>query len=348
MQESSGQADSSGTSRLRVVARSAAGIAVSLVSLVLVLRIAEPAETAAVLGAAQGPLVALVVALVAGDVLLRSTRWHRLLRPVAPLPWITVVRFAWIGFLANTVLPARLGEVVRSVLLGRHAGISRTMVLGTVVVERVIDLVVLVGLAAAGVLVAGTRLIAPELVVTGLALAALLVLGLVAVVVLRDRAGGTRLAGVVARLPRVAALAARLADGLAVVRDRRAVAAAVALSLAAWAVGAVAWWVGAAALGVALAPGDAVLVMAVVSLSTAIPSGPGYVGSWELAAVTALGFLGVDASTALAVALLVHGVVIGVTVTGGLVAIVLPALTGRRRGDAAAAAADRAPEGGRA
>lgn len=348
MHESSRGSAASGTPRLRLLARSAVGLAVSLVSVALVLRVAEPAETAAVLGAAQGPLVALVVALVAGDVLLRSTRWHRLLRPVAPLPWITVVRFAWIGFLANAVLPARLGEVVRSVLLGRHAGISRTMVLGTVVVERVIDLVVLVGLAAVGVLVAGTRSISTELVVTGVSLAALLVLGLVAVVALRERVAGTRLTGLVARMPRIAALAARLADGLAVVRDRRAVAAAVVLSLAAWAVGSVAWWVGAAALGVTLAPGDAVLVMAVVSLSTAIPSGPGYVGSWELAAVTALGFLGVDASTALAVALLVHGVVLGVTVAGGLVAIVLPALVGRRRGASAAPVADHAPEGGRA
>ncbi len=350
MREVPTPATGSGPGARRGLPRVLAGLVVSAVCIVLVLRAADPAQTAEVLATAQAPLVLLLVALVVGDVLLRSTRWHRLLRPVAPLPWATVVRFAWIGFLANSVLPARLGEVVRSVLLGRHAGISRTMVLGTVVVERVIDLVVLVSIAAAGVLIAGTRLVATELVVTGLALAGALVGGLVLLVVFRERLAGTRAAGIADRMPRIASLAARLADGLAVVRDRRAVGAAVLLSLAAWTVGALAWWVGAAALGMGLAPGDAILVMAVVSLSTAIPSGPGYVGSWELAAVAALGFLGVDASAALALALLVHGVVLGVTIVGGLGAAGLPALLARRHGRAAdgTAAAEHAAEGGRA
>ncbi|MFO1539792.1 MAG: lysylphosphatidylglycerol synthase transmembrane domain-containing protein [Chloroflexota bacterium] len=319
-----------GSARGRTLVRAAGGVLVSVACIAVVLRTVDPAATAAALAAAQVPLVLLLVALVVGDVLIRSTRWHRLLQPVAALPWPTVVRFAWIGFLANAVLPARLGEVVRSVLLGRHAGISRTMVLGTVVVERVLDLLVLVALAAAGVLIAGTRLVPVELVVTGLALAAVLVVGLVAFVTLRERGAGRRVSGLAERAPRLAGLAARLADGLAVVRDRRAVGAAVVLSIAAWTVGAVAWWVGAAALGIALAPGDAILVMAAVSLSTAIPSGPGYIGSWELAAVAVLGLLGVDASAALALGLLVHGAVLGVTIAGGAAAAVLPTLLGRR------------------
>ena len=46
-----------------------------------------------------------------------------------------------VGYLANNILPARLGELVRSHYLGDREGISRASALGTVVVERVVDLV---------------------------------------------------------------------------------------------------------------------------------------------------------------------------------------------------------------
>ena len=52
--------------------------------------------------------------------------------------------YTYIGYLANNVLPARLGELVRSHALGEGEGISRTTVLGTVVVERIVDTVIVV------------------------------------------------------------------------------------------------------------------------------------------------------------------------------------------------------------
>ena len=49
-----------------------------------------------------------------------------------------------VGYLANNILPARLGELVRSHYLGDREGISRASALGTVVVERVVDTAVVV------------------------------------------------------------------------------------------------------------------------------------------------------------------------------------------------------------
>ena len=57
------------------------------------------------------------------------------------IPYRRVLGYTYIGYLANNVLPARLGELVRSHSLGEKEGVARTTVLGTVVVERVVDTV---------------------------------------------------------------------------------------------------------------------------------------------------------------------------------------------------------------
>ncbi|HYN47797.1 MAG TPA: hypothetical protein VER83_02965, partial [Candidatus Nanopelagicales bacterium] len=57
-----------------------------------------------------------------------------------------------------------------------------------------------------------------------------------------------------------------------------------------------------------------------VSLVTAIPAGPGYVGTFELAAVEIARAVGVPADSAFALALLVHAAILAVTTAGGVVA----------------------------
>ena len=91
------------------------------------------------------------------DIGARGARWRALLAPIAPLPYRRVLGYTYIGYLANNVLPARLGELYRSHALGEGEGVSRTTVLGTVVVERVVDTVMVVAIAAVAVLVLSVR-----------------------------------------------------------------------------------------------------------------------------------------------------------------------------------------------
>ncbi len=65
------------------------------------------------------------------DIGARGARWRALLAPIAPLPYRTVLGYTYIGYLANNVLPARLGELYRSHALGEGEGVSRPTVLGT-------------------------------------------------------------------------------------------------------------------------------------------------------------------------------------------------------------------------
>ena len=78
------------------------------------------------------------------DIGARGARWQALLAPIAAVPYRRVLGYTYIGYLANNILPARLGELVRSHALGEGEGISRTTVLGTVVVERIVDTVMVV------------------------------------------------------------------------------------------------------------------------------------------------------------------------------------------------------------
>jgi len=70
---------------------------------------------------------------------LRAGRWQLLLAPAARVKLWTVLRVAWIGFAAVVILPLRMGEVVRPLLIRRASPISGWVATGTVAAERVID-----------------------------------------------------------------------------------------------------------------------------------------------------------------------------------------------------------------
>src|SRR5579859_7048187 len=70
---------------------------------------------------------------------LRAVRWRVLLKPVKSIEVSTLFPVVVIGYMANDVLPARLGEVVRAYVLGEQEDIPKTTTLATIVVERLFD-----------------------------------------------------------------------------------------------------------------------------------------------------------------------------------------------------------------
>ena len=69
----------------------------------------------------------------------RTTRWIWILRPVGEVPFFPAFRATAIGFAANTVLPARAGEVLRPALLARERGLPFSALLASILFERVLD-----------------------------------------------------------------------------------------------------------------------------------------------------------------------------------------------------------------
>ncbi|MFU8802657.1 MAG: lysylphosphatidylglycerol synthase transmembrane domain-containing protein [Bradymonadaceae bacterium] len=76
----------------------------------------------------------------------RVFRWYYLVRPLGPVEPATVHRVCAVGFTAILLLPLRLGEVVRPYLLARRSRFPMNSILGTAVVERVIDGLLITGL----------------------------------------------------------------------------------------------------------------------------------------------------------------------------------------------------------
>src|SRR5207237_1064968 len=142
--------------------------------------------------------------------------WQRLLRPIAAVRYVPMLGYLLIGYVANNVLPARLGELIRVHYLGDREGISRASALGTVVVERVVDLVVVVAIAAVALLILSVRGVVANAILVGGAVAALFLVVLALGIVAHRLPGMDRLRGLVDRWPRLADLGRSLQGGLAV------------------------------------------------------------------------------------------------------------------------------------
>lgn len=297
------------------------GIVVSVVAIIIVLGSVDLARTAEVLGRTAPAWLLLVAAFITGDVLVRAVRWQRLLAPIRHVAYGSMLAYLLVGYLANNVLPARLGELVRSHYLGDREGMSRTATLGTVVVERVVDTAVVVAIAAVAILVLNVRGVVTNAVLIGIAIVAILVVGLAIGVAAHRLPGAEAVARRAARWPRVGDLVTKLRTGLAVAGRPRTLFETLALSVVAWAATLLAFAAAGQAVGLELRIGEAALLSSGVALASAIPAGPGYLGTYELAAVKIAEALGLPTDEAFATALIVHATILVVTSLGGAVGL---------------------------
>ena len=83
------------------------------------------------------------------SVLFRTLRWQVLLRHMRPVQLRRLYPVVVVGYMANNLLPMRLGELVRSYYVGEREGISKTSALATILVERVLDALTLLFLISA-------------------------------------------------------------------------------------------------------------------------------------------------------------------------------------------------------
>jgi len=255
------------------------------------------------------------------DLTLRALRWQRLLRPIASVRYRSMLGYLLVGYLANNVLPARLGELVRSHYLGDREGISRASALGTVVVERIVDLVAVVGIASVSLLVLSVRGVVASAVLVGAAVAGLFLLALALGIVAHRLPGADRARAAVERWPQVRELASRLQGGLAVAGRPRTLAEALGVSAVAWTVAILAWAAVGQSIGVELSMAQAALLASGVALASAVPAGPSNLGTFELAAVQIGKAIGVPADSAFALGLIVHAAILVTTSVGGGVAV---------------------------
>src|SRR5438045_337202 len=191
--------------------------------------------------------LALSLATMFANLAIRSLRWQFLLEPLGPTTFATAFRATAVGFAANSVLPARAGEVIRPYFLSRHEPMSATGAFATIILERLLDTVTVLAQLAVFVLFFGRRAsVANPLAFSAVKWAGALaaILAVVALAVLFVLAGDPgRFARAMTRLERVvpsalAGLIARIVEkfarGLGIIRRPGRLLAALALSVPLW------------------------------------------------------------------------------------------------------------------
>lgn len=311
----------------RIVARALVGIAVSATAVLLVAQTADIPSALARVASVDVRWLAVPALVVAAQLWVRATRWAILLSAVQPshIGTRTALWPTTAGYLGNVVLPARLGEVIRIVLISRRTPVTATAATASVLIERVVDLLALLAFAAAAYGAVGA--------IGWLPLAAMLVLLVAFGLVLRT--AGWLASRVPAGLPaRVRDVAVRLlgafhATGLP------AVALAWLVSLLAWLMDAMTVYLCAGALGTEISPAAAILISAGGALGAALPAAAAAFGTYELGAVTVASLVGTPVDEALQVALMSHVLGVVMILAMGVVGIVLASLDAGRTATAA-------------
>ncbi|MDQ6905617.1 MAG: flippase-like domain-containing protein [Chloroflexota bacterium] len=218
-------------------------------------------------------------------VVIRTYRWHILLRSTANIPMRRLWPVIVIGYMANNILPLRAGELVRTYVLSEREKVSRSATLATIVVERVFDGLTMLAFIVFAALFIDINARVRQLVIV----AALLFLGGLAVFFFLAFAGAWRvriLRPIFARLPhaitvRIEALIIEFVAGLGSLRRAGDSGLVAVSSVAAWGMEATMYALVARGFGLALNPAGAMLTTGVANLFTLVPSSPGYIGPFE-------------------------------------------------------------------
>jgi uncharacterized protein (TIRG00374 family) len=292
------------------------GFALTFVFLGLVLWKTDLNELGQALRSANYLYVAPAVLCTFTSYVLRAFRWRRILAPTKRIPFGELFPVLMIGFMANNVLPARLGEFVRAYQLGRKENISKTLSFATIMLERLLDGIILVLILALLSLALPLPGWGAEIAYLASAVFLAAAVGVIAILLREDLA--RRIIHLVMQpLPsRLAGLVAEKAGafilGLHALRRKRAVLALLAVSVVIWCVEMSSYLLVLSGFGPVLKPNAPVLAafltLVVVNLGIMIPSGPGYVGTFQAFAILALGYFGVQHELALGIAIVAHSV----------------------------------------
>ena len=263
---------------------------------------------------------------------LRVVRWSGLLRQIGFVRTHHVAETLIIGYAVNNVLPTRLGELFRADYAKRRFGFSRTTILGSILIERMLDLCVIALLLVTGLVFAeigggsGVREQFEYVAVSATTLIGLVVIG---VYFLRS--------GELSRIP-VPDAARRLVGDFVVgvgSLNRRSLITTGALSLGVWIFELLALVAMFHAAAIDLGASEALVVMGAMSLSTLVPTAPGYIGTYQLVAALAMAAFGHSETLGIIAATGIQVFLFGGVTLVGVGALIIRSLARLQAGDTA-------------
>lgn len=214
-----------------------------------------------------------------------------------------------VGYMGNNVLPVRGGDVIRVYLAVQRAAVGYRAVVGTLIAERILDTICLLGLFFLLAVFVLPDIATPDLG-TGWIVAAGAVLAAV---------------GLILAIARTYEPARRLLEALRplakATRDLRGSygAAMVAMTVVIWAAEAATFFAVGRGVGIEIAPIEALYLIAIASVFVLIPSGPGYIGTLDAAVLFGMRAIGESGSEAISFLVMLRFVLFVPVTLAGLI-----------------------------
>jgi hypothetical protein len=281
----------------------------------------EWSRIGSIIAAARWQYIAGASVIVAINFFLRALRWRILLNAEARLSVGLVFRANMAGYLSNNFLPARAGEVIRSLIVSMHSSLSKTYVLTTALSERLMDVIALVLWSSLVLLGVHPKPEWMERLSRSMAVVA--AVGALTVSILPHT--GDLVRNILHRMPLPEALRARLLRlseqillGLRAFHHWGRFGGFALFTVAIWTLDASGAMIASRAFGLDFSFSIAMLLITALGLGSALPSTPGYVGIYQFVAVTVLTPFGISRDGAVAYIMVAQAMGYLVTLIVGL------------------------------
>ena len=282
------------------------GIAFSVLFLILAFHKVDFAQLGRVLIGIKLEWLILAVFVYLATFIPRTLRWQRLLQPVKHIKAKAILPVTLVGYMANNVLPLRMGDFFRAHFLKEREEISGSSALATILVERVCDGLTLVLLLAVVLVFSPQKKWVYDL---GWAATAVFFTSIMGIVILTRYEGSIRNMSFLSRFkdrslyklltPKFKSFLIGL-RGLSSIEDSAVVGIN---SVLIWLLEGVVLYIIILSFGLSFSLASTALVLVIISFSTMIPSGPGFIGTFQYAFVLSFGLFGINKETAIAVSI---------------------------------------------
>jgi uncharacterized protein (TIRG00374 family) len=299
------------------------GLMVSGVSLYIAVRNLQPAEVWKAFTQANYFWIVPAVVLYLIALMARTARWRALLSHERSISLRELLPTMAIGRGANNIYPFRAGEIVRALLLKRRSGVSGAVGLASILVERVFDGLTMILFLLLAALIGGI----PQDVrlLLGLAIAVFgAALGVIYAIVLWPGPIHGVVEWFVVRLTphrfhtRLLGVAERFINGFASVRSVGTLTLVLLFSIAVWTAETISYRLLMNSFGFGVDLHHLLLMSGAANLGTALPSGPGNLGTFDAPSILVLTSVGVLKDTAISYQFLLHAVLWSTETFAGL------------------------------